>query len=103
MITLVIGVKNMIIGTGTIHMKADWCHSLKEKRMVVQSIVQKVRNKFNVSISEIEDLDMHNSIVIGFAVVTNDTRYANSVVQKVLDFIEDNTEAVVIDSNIETI
>lgn len=93
----------MFIGAGTVHLKADWCHSLKEKRMVVNSIIQKVKNKFNVSISEVEDLDMHNSIIIGFAVVSNDASYANSVTQKVVEFIEDNTEAVVIGCDIEII
>lgn len=91
----------MIIGTAKVHLIANWVHSLKEKRMIVQSITTKVRNKFNVSIGEVEDQDVHQSIVLGIAYVSNDTRHVNSVIQNVLDYIESNTEAVVEEENIE--
>ena len=38
-----------------VRLRASWVHSLKEKRMVVKSIVKKLQNKFNISVSEIED------------------------------------------------
>jgi len=44
---------------------------------------------------------LHQSIVIGVAVVSNDTSHANSVVQKVLNYIEEICEADLIDSHIE--
>ncbi|MDD3224988.1 MAG: DUF503 domain-containing protein [Clostridium sp.] len=91
----------MIIGTAKISLYANWVHSLKEKRMVVKSILAKVKNKFNVSIAEIENQDVHQTITIGIACVSGDTRHANSMVQKVLDYIEDNTEAVVENVEIE--
>ena len=91
----------MIIGIGTIYLRANWVHSLKEKRMIVKSITAKVRNKFNVSIAEVENQDIHQSIVLGIASVSNDSRYANSVIQNVLDYIESNTEAVVEDITME--
>lgn len=85
----------MIIGTGKIYLYVNWVHSLKEKRMIVKSTISKVKNKFNVSVAEVENQDLHQSIVIGIACVSNDSRHANSVIQNVLDFIEDNTEAIV--------
>ncbi|MBU3190916.1 DUF503 domain-containing protein [Clostridium bowmanii] len=85
----------MIIGTGKIYLYVNWVHSLKEKRMIVKSTIAKVKNKFNVSVAEVENQDLHQSIVIGIACVSNDFRHANSVIQNVLDFIEDNTEAIV--------
>lgn len=85
----------MIIGTGKIYLHANWVHSLKEKRMIVRSIIDKVKHKFNVSIAEVENLDMHQSIVIGIACVSNSTEHSNSCVQNVIEFIEENTEAVV--------
>ncbi|WP_163192694.1 DUF503 domain-containing protein [Clostridium thermarum] len=93
----------MIIATGRIKLMAEWCHSLKEKRMVVNSIIDKVSSKFNVSISEIENLDMHNSIVLGIACVSNSTSHGNSVIQTVINFIEDNTEAYIVDIATEII
>lgn len=87
----------MIIGTCKVYMSADWVDTLKEKRTVVKSIVERVKNRFNVSIAEIEDQDVHRSIVIGYACVTNSRRLADEIVHNVLNFIERNTDAVVQD------
>jgi uncharacterized protein YlxP (DUF503 family) len=91
----------MIIGTAKVYLYAKEVHSLKEKRMIVQSIIQKVKNKFNVSIAEVEDLDMHQSIVIGIACVSNSTKHSTTCIQNVIEFIENNTEAELADSIIE--
>ncbi|KZL91233.1 DUF503 domain-containing protein [Clostridium magnum] len=90
----------MIIGTAKIYLFANWVHSLKEKRMIVKSIVDKTKHKFNVSIAEIEDQDLHQSIVIGIACVSTNKRHADSQIQNVINFIEDNTDAMV--QSIET-
>lgn len=91
----------MIIGTCRIVLYASWVHSLKEKRMIVKSLVDKVKHRFNVSIAEIENLDVHQTIVIGIACVSNSTRHADSSIQNVLKYIEQNTEASVSDFQIE--
>ena len=93
----------MIIATGKIKLLADWCHSLKEKRMVVNSIIDKVSNKFNVSISEVEDLDLHNSIILGIASVSNSSSHGQSVIQSVINHIENITEAYIVDIETEII
>lgn len=90
----------LIIGTAKIYLFANWVHSLKEKRMIVKSIIDKTKHKFNVSIAEIEDQDLHQSIVIGIACVSTDKRHADSQLQNVINFIEDNTDAMV--QSIET-
>lgn len=91
----------MIIGTCTVYMTASWSESLKEKRMVVKSIIEKTKNKFNVSVAEVDRQDLHQSIVIGFACVTNNVSHANSIIDNVLNFIERNTDAVIDDVEIE--
>lgn len=93
----------MIIGTGKVYLYADWVHSLKEKRMVVKSLIDKIKHRFNVSIAEVEDLDAHKSIVIGIACVSNSTKHSNSCIQTVIDFIENNTDAVVERVEVETL
>lgn len=93
----------MIIGTGKVHLHANWVHSLKEKRMIVKSITAKVQNKFNISVAEIEDMDLHQSIVIGLACVSNSVKVANSTIQNAVNFIESNTEAELLDYQIEII
>lgn len=91
----------MIIGTAKVYLYADWVHSLKEKRMIVQSIIDKVRQRYNASIAEVEDLDLHQSIVLGIACVSNSAKHSNSCIQKVVEYIEENTEAVVQNIEIE--
>jgi uncharacterized protein YlxP (DUF503 family) len=91
----------MIIGTARIYLYASWVHSLKEKRMVVKSIIDKVKHRYNVSIAEIENHDMHQSIVLGIACVSNSTSHADSSIQDVLNYIEQVTDAVVQDIQTE--
>lgn len=85
----------MIIGTAKIYLYASWVHSLKEKRMIVKSLVDKVKHRYNISIAEIENQDMHQTVVLGIACVSNNTRHANSMIQNVVEYIEDNTQALV--------
>ena len=87
----------MIIGAATIKLYAPWVHSLKEKRMIVKSLIDKTKNKFNTSIAEVEDQDVHQIIVLGLACVTDSVSHANSMIDSILTFIEDNTEAEIIE------
>ena len=87
----------MLIGTAQITIYAPWVHSLKEKRMVVRSICAKVRNKFNVSIGEVDAQDLHQRIVLGFACIAGDAAMADSKIDNVLNFIENNSEGEIID------
>lgn len=86
----------MIIARCTISMRASWVHSLKEKRTIVKSLCSKVRNKFNVSIAEIDMQDMHQSIVIGIAAIAGDSAHADSITDNVINFIESITDAEII-------
>jgi uncharacterized protein YlxP (DUF503 family) len=87
----------MLIGTAQITIFAPWVHSLKEKRMVVRSICAKVRNKFNVSIAEVDAQDLHQRIVLGFACIAGDAAMADSMIDNILNFIENNSEGEIID------
>jgi uncharacterized protein YlxP (DUF503 family) len=87
----------MIVSSLEIKLYAPGCHSLKDKRMIVKSLIQRTSNKFNVSIAEIEEQDYCQTIVIGAACVSSSRVQANSVLNEVMRFIEDNTEAEVVD------
>ena len=87
----------MIIGSCKIYLEAEWVFSLKDKRMIVKSLVEKIRRKFNVAVAEVENNDIHKSIVIGIACVTNETSHADSIINNVINFIENNTDAVIVD------
>ena len=72
---------------------APWVHSLKEKRMIVKSILGKVKNKFNVSVSETDSQDIHQTIVIGIAAIVPHQAQADSMAEAIISYIELNTEA----------
>ncbi|MDF2539386.1 MAG: hypothetical protein K0S76_2407 [Herbinix sp.] len=86
----------MVVGVVKIKIHTPWVHSLKEKRMVVKSLSAKARNQFNVSIAEVEDQDLHQSVVLAFACVAGDTAHADSICDNVLNFLENNTEGDIV-------
>jgi hypothetical protein len=86
-----------------LYLTAEWVTSLKEKRMVVKSIIEKAKHKFNISIAEVDKQDIHKSIVIGFACVSNDAVHIEKMMNNVIDFIENNTDAVIDDIESEII
>ena len=77
----------------TVKLYAPWVHSLKEKRMVVKSILA---NKFQVSAAEVADQDIHQSIVIGVASIVPHSAQADSVMDEIVNFLEQNTEAEIV-------
>lgn len=89
----------MMVSVAKIKLYVPWVHSLKEKRMIVKSICAKVHNKFNASISEVEEHDKHQIIVLGIALIASDTAMADSLHEHIINFIESNQEGEII--NIE--
>lgn len=77
--------------------------SLKEKRSVVKSIKDKLKNKFNISIAEIGSLDNKQLVHLGVAFVSNESRFVESVLAKVLSFIRMNPYAELTGSETEII
>jgi uncharacterized protein YlxP (DUF503 family) len=86
----------MIVAAAQLKLYAPWVHSLKEKRMVVKSIIAKTQNKFPVSIAEVGEQDVHQTVHLGIACVSETVSFADSVMDKVIAFIEANTEAELI-------
>ena len=80
----------------TIKLYAPWVHSLKEKRMIVKSLLAKIRNKFQVSAAEVDDQDIHQSIVIGVASIVPHSAQADSMMDEIVNFVEKNTEAEIV-------
>jgi uncharacterized protein YlxP (DUF503 family) len=68
-----------VVGVLTLELRIDQAHSLKEKRHVVKSLKDRLHNKFNVSVSEIDDQDVHNSSVIAAAIVSPSRPFAEKV------------------------
>jgi uncharacterized protein YlxP (DUF503 family) len=62
--------------------------TLKEKRAIVKSVVERLRNRFNASVAEVEDLDSPGLATIAAAVVSNDSRHADEQAQGIAGAIE---------------
>lgn len=82
-----------------ITLRASWVHSLKEKRMIIKSIMQRLKNKFNISVSEVAEQDIHQILVIGIAAVCASSSQLDSTKENIISFIEENCDAEII--NIE--
>ena len=91
----------MVIGYGTINLRIPQSGSLKEKRSVLNKILKRTQNEFNVSIAEIGYLDSYKFAQIGFAVVGNDSHYINGKVDHLLRFVDNLRAAEILGSKIE--
>ena len=93
--------KTMRIATIIFRLRAPWVHSLKEKRMIVKSLDAKLRNRYAVSTAEIDEQDTHQIIVIGVAAIVPHNAFADSLMEDISLFVEENTEAEIIDEERE--
>ncbi|NOY68980.1 MAG: DUF503 domain-containing protein [Deltaproteobacteria bacterium] len=78
----------MVLGYGKITFKLHDCHSLKEKRKIVKSIVSKTKNRFNASVAEVALNDIHDRAQIGFSMTGNDRRKMDSGIDGLMRFVE---------------
>lgn len=93
--------ETMQIAAMTFRLHAPWVHSLKEKRMVVKSLVAKTQNRFHASVAEIAEQDTHQIIVIGVAVIVPHDALADHLMDEISSFIEANTDAEILDETRE--
>jgi len=91
----------MRIAAMTFRLHAPWVHSLKEKRMIVKSLIAKLQNRFHVSAAEIDEQDTHQIIVIGVAAIVPHNAMADSLMDELSSFVEENTEAEILDEERE--
>lgn len=87
----------------TIDLRANWVHSLKEKRMIVRSITQRLKNKFNISVNEVYNQDVHQRIVIGISAICGTNAQVDSTAENIINFVESNTDAELINISKEVI
>ncbi len=85
----------------TFRLHAPWVHSLKEKRMIVKSLVAKLHNKYHVSVAEIDEQDTYQIIVIGVAAIVPHNAMADSLMDEISVFVEENCEAEILDEDRE--
>jgi uncharacterized protein YlxP (DUF503 family) len=77
----------MNVGVCKVSLRLPENMSLKGKRQVLKSVTSRVRNKFNVSVAEVDDNDAWQLATIGIGCVSNDKRHTNQVLSNVVDFV----------------
>ena len=80
----------MNVGICKIKLRLPDNTSLKGKRQVVKSVVARLKNKFNISVAEVENNDLWQLATIGIAVISNDQRFTNEVLSKAVDLVVSN-------------
>ncbi|MFH0824809.1 MAG: DUF503 domain-containing protein [Pseudomonadota bacterium] len=93
----------MVVGVGVIVLMVHDSSSLKAKRKIVKSILGRVRGKYDLSIAEVADQDKWQKCTLGFAVVSNEGGHAHTMLESVIDYVENLYLAEVVDSNIEIV
>lgn len=91
----------LYIGVLQFCMDIPWATSLKDKRRVVQSLKERVRREFNVSIAEIDDLDRTTVATLAAAMTGNDASYINGALDKLLTGLQDWRDATLSDHQLE--
>lgn len=86
----------MIVGVLTIELVIYSSSSLKEKRFVVKSIKDKLRNKFNIAIAEVDFLDKWQRAKLGIVTVGNDYTHVENSIQKVFQYLDNWNEFEII-------
>lgn len=93
----------MVVGICRLDLLIIENNSLKGKRRILKRIIERVKNKFNVSIAEVGNHVLWQSSQIGFCMVGNDKRFINSALDKIIYFIEEINIAEITKSDIEII
>ena len=85
----------MFVAVALFDLHIEYAQSLKEKRMVVKSLRDKLRHRFEISAAEVGLQDVHQRARIAVSFVTGSRPTAQSLLEKIQDFIDSNTDAVV--------
>jgi uncharacterized protein YlxP (DUF503 family) len=91
----------MIVGVANIEIHIPESESLKGKRHFLRRIKDRVRNKFNVSIAEVDHNDLWQRTTLGISVVANEKQFANQVLSQVVDLIGKENGVQILDYSIE--
>ncbi|HBC30052.1 MAG TPA: DUF503 domain-containing protein [Clostridiales bacterium] len=78
-------------------------NSLKEKRQVVKSIIERIKSKFNASVAEVGYNELWNRAAIGIAVVSNNRSLCDASISKIVKFIDYDERVEILSCHKETI
>lgn len=91
----------MIVGISQITLHLPECHSLKEKRQVIKSVMARVRHQFEVAIAEVEEQDRWQIAILGVSCVSNSRQHVDEILGHVERYIQETRPDIAV-TNVET-
>ena len=91
----------MVIGVLQVELSVTDAMSLKDKRRVILSLKDRIAHSHNVSIAEVGALDEHRRAILGMAMVSNDKRYVEGALSKLVDLVRSVSQVSLIDYQVE--
>ena len=91
----------MVIGTLSLKLAIFEATSLKDKRRVIKSLKDRLRNRYNVSVAEVGSLERWQQAELGVAVVANDGRFVESCLHKIVDYVRLDRGCSLVDYEVE--
>lgn len=91
----------MVVGVLQVELSISDANSLKDKRRIILSLKDRIAHGHNVSIAEVGALDEHRRSILGIAMVSNDTRYVQGGLSKLVDLIRANAAVSLIDYQVD--
>ncbi len=93
----------MIVGLMQIEIRIEDSFTLKDKRRVLKSLIERTKRNFNVSIAEVDNNEIVNFATLGLSTVSNSTRFIDEVFDKILGFLEINFNIEIVKAKRELI
>lgn len=91
----------IIVGLCTVELFVPESQSLKDKRQVLLSLKDRLREKFNLSVAEVDGQDLWQKAVLGLACVANEGRHVNQVLDQALNLIRSVPAVEIVQSRVE--
>jgi len=91
----------MTVGSLRVRLLLRQARTLKDKRQVVSSIKDRLRQRFNVSVAEVEAQDNRQLAVLGFAMVANESSHVRSTLQQIVEALRSHPVAEFLDSELD--
>jgi len=91
----------MIVGSLRVRLLLRESRSLKDKRQVVRSIKDRMRNSFNVSVAEVEEQDQRQVAVLGFAMVSNQSDHVRTAFAQIVQALRTHPIAELLDHEVD--
>ncbi len=91
----------MFVGVLTVELFLGEAHSLKEKRRVLKSVIDRIKTRFNVSVAEVGEQDVWQRSTLGISMISNECAHVHKVFNAVVKFIEAQGTLVITDYQIQ--